>query len=285
MVRYIVAPAAGTPADEAVIGCALAVAAIFGAHVDFVHVRVDVARVAVAAGSSGAVIAPASIDAMETDETAAEQRARASVTRLCGAAGVPLSPTGSDERKASADFLVQTGNEAKWLAEYGRFADLIVVGRRADGGGDAGIDVLETVLLDSNRPVLIAPAAATPAITGTVVIAWTDSQAALRAVHAAMPLIDRAERVVVLTVDPEEDEAAATERLQRALRWHNAKTTIRHERGGADTVETLRATAKELGAGLLVMGGYGHSPLRELLFGGATSSMLADAELPVLMAH
>jgi nucleotide-binding universal stress UspA family protein len=102
-----------------------------------------------------------------------------------------------------------------------------------------------------------------------------------------MPFIEAAEQVKILTVGEDEKTGEATsERLQRSLRWHNAATAVQHlDGGGRPPVEVLLETAKSIGATLLIMGGYSHSGLREVVFGGFTQRMLAGADLPVLMAH
>ena len=102
-----------------------------------------------------------------------------------------------------------------------------------------------------------------------------------------MPFLEAAERVLIVTVN--EGGAAheeASERLARALRWHNPAVSVRDVvQSGRDAVEVLLQTAREEQAGLLVMGGYGHSRLRETVFGGFTQRILKAADLPVLMAH
>jgi nucleotide-binding universal stress UspA family protein len=285
MIKYIVAPALGTRDDEAVIGTALAVAAAFSAHVDFLHVRLDVALIAVADGGMGAALSQTTIDGLDAGEDDAQARALGAVTRLCEAQKIAFAPA-APVNGASAAFTVETGDRAEWIAGYGRFADLMVLGRIGSESA-ATIDVLETALLESGRPLLIpaSPGAIHP-ITGIVAVAWTDSKASLRAVHAAMPFLARASGVIVLCVDADAAQTATADRLLDALRWHNANTTVHHAPGGpAGLVETLLAAAEQLGASLLVMGGYSHSPLREMVFGGATKSVLENARLPVLMAH
>jgi nucleotide-binding universal stress UspA family protein len=149
------------------------------------------------------------------------------------------------------------------------------------------MDVLEAALMDTGKPLLIAPKVPPADLLGTVVIAWKDTPEAARAVAAAMPLIDNAARVVILSVG--EGDAPADEtciRLQNALRWHNVNTSVKPlTRAGRAPVEVLLEAAGEFGATLLVMGGYSHSRLREVVFGGFTQRILNAADLPVLMAH
>ncbi len=288
MFKHVLVPATGYASDAAVFATALLAAKPFGAHIEFIHARLDVTEVVVAmtaGGIGGGGAVQSVVDKLEEDAKAQEQKAWASFTGFCESAGLP---TGGSSPGAGlcADMVVETGNEGQWVAEYGRFADLVVVGRKRDGE-DVAMDVLEAALMDTGKPLLIAPAAAPTSLLGTVVIAWKDTPEAARAVAAAMPLIDNAERVIILSVgEGDKTTDASCARLQNALRWHNTETTVKTlDRAGRQPVEVLLDAARDLGATLLVMGGYSHSRLREVVFGGFTQRILNGADLPVLMAH
>ncbi len=288
MFKHIVVPATGTAIDASVFQTALLAARPFGAHIGFLHARIDVTEVVVAmsaGGIGGGSGVQTMIDRLESDSKAQEQKAWTGFTAFCESAG--LSTAGAVPGTGlCADMTVETGSEAQWLTEHGRFADLVVVGRTRDGE-DVAMDVLEAALMDTARPLLIAPRTPPQSLLGTVVIAWKDTTEAARAVAAALPLIDHAERVVILSVGEADDaEELSAQHLQRALRWHNAATSVQLLKPDSRApVELLLDTAASLGATLLVMGGYGHSPLREVVFGGFTQRILNQADLPVLLAH
>jgi nucleotide-binding universal stress UspA family protein len=168
---------------------------------------------------------------------------------------------------------------------FGRAADLIVAGRGADHQV-TNRSVLEAALLETGRPLLIPNhRASSTLIGGTVAIAWKDTAQAARAVAAAMPFLARAKETLVLTVAEREEPDESADRLMSNLAWHGfvaSKQVLRP--AGEDAVEMLLAAAQERAA-LLVMGGYGHSRMRELIFGGFTQRVLEDASLPVLLAH
>jgi nucleotide-binding universal stress UspA family protein len=160
-----------------------------------------------------------------------------------------------------------------------------VIGRPGEDEG-VSLDTIEGALIDSGRPLLIPPAAPLTALPETVAIAWKATPQAARALTAASPFLSMAKQIVVLTVvedqrAPEDD----ADRLMTGLRWHGVPISVRHlqpdRHNAADTL--LSAVAEH--AALLVMGGYGHSRLREWIFGGFTLSVLRGAEVPVLMAH
>lgn len=188
------------------------------------------------------------------------------------------------------------------VAEWGRRADFIVLGRPARR--DRAPDWLEirAALFDTDRPVLVAPFRPKSAVTAPaapfgqrVVIAWRDDRRTVRSVLAAMRLLSQAEQVHVLTgVRAEAPEPV----LPEILAEHGIAATLhvlpvrppigpdtRAKSGAGAFGETLLAEAHALGADLLVMGAYAHSPWRELLLGGVTQYMLANADLPVLMRH
>lgn len=185
----------------------------------------------------------------------------------------------------SAQWHQQTGDEAYWVTEYGRSADLLVIGRPAEGQG-VSVDTIETALVGSGRPVLIPSTAPSTALPETIVIAWKAAPEAARAVTAAMPFLATAKQILIVTIADApgiSDEEGA--RLMTGLRWHGFNASTRHiepdPRGAADT---LLAVAEEHGA-LVVMGAYGHSRLRQWIFGGFTQRVIRGAEVPVLMMH
>jgi nucleotide-binding universal stress UspA family protein len=141
--------------------------------------------------------------------------------------------------------------------------------------------------MDTGKPLLIAPATAPASLGRRVVIAWKDTPEAARAVSCALPFIARAEQVTIVSVaDDAESQDPSTARLLRALLWHNKATDARSlVRGDSSAVEVLHREAASLSADLLVMGGYSHSRLRQVVFGGFTRSTLGGADIPVLMAH
>ena len=149
-------------------------------------------------------------------------------------------------------------------------------------------DIAERSLLRTQRPVLLAPQQFTGDLTGTAMIAWDESLQCWHAVSAALPFLRRARAVEVVSVDrdPTGRQASQAEVLAY-LRCHAIKATARVVPPNSSAVgQTLLATAMAAGAGLLVMGAYAHSRLREMLLGGATRHVLQKAAAtPVLMAH
>jgi nucleotide-binding universal stress UspA family protein len=286
MIKTILVPATGSERDNAVFTSALSVARRFGAHLEFLHVRPDAAALAVsmAADGGGATIVGGLINRLEEEASQREERARQLFQGFCEREGLALLDT-PPAPGPSAQWLREIGAEPAWIAEYGQAADLLVIGRPGEDEG-VSLDTLETALLESGGPLLIPPAAPLSAVPETIAIAWKATPQTARAITGALPFLSIAKQIVILTVA--EDQRAPEEeagRLLAALRWHDVPISVRHlrpdERSVADTL--LSAAAEH--AALLVMGGYGHSRLREWIFGGVTLQVLHDAEVPVLMMH
>ncbi|MHA1570718.1 MAG: universal stress protein, partial [Alphaproteobacteria bacterium] len=147
------------------------------------------------------------------------------------------------------------------------------------------IITLEAVLFESGRPVLVVPPGTGLGDYDNIAIAWDGSLEASRAMHGAMPLLAAAGKVVVLAVGEDDRDPAPTEALTATLACHGiAATTRLIAQDGAIGVALLSG-AVEAGCGLMVMGGYGHSRLREMVLGGVTRDVLAASALPVLIAH
>jgi nucleotide-binding universal stress UspA family protein len=288
MIKTILVPATGSDKDNAVFASALAIARAFAAHLEFLHVRPDAAATAVAMASDGggATMLGGLIDRLDDDASQREEKARQLFQGFCEREGLQIGETPPGPQGPSAQWLREIGAEPYWVAEYGRAADLLVIGRPGEDEG-VSLDTIEGALIDSGRPLLIPPAAPLTAVPETIAIAWKPAPQAARALTAASPFLQIAKQIVILTVG--EDQRAPEEeadRLMAGLRWHGVPVSVRHLPPAAESSgpETLLSAAAEHAA-LLVMGGYGRSRLREWIFGGFTLHVLRGAAVPVLMAH
>ena len=287
MIKTILVPATGSDRDSAVFASALTVARAFAAHLEFLHVRPDAAATAVAMASEGggATMVGGLINRLEEEASEREGKAKQLFQSFCEREELAVQDAPPGSQAPSAQWLREIGAEPYWVAEYGRTADLLVIGRPGEDEG-VSLDTIEGALIDSGRPLLIPPAAPLTVLPETIAIAWKATPQAARALTAASPFLSTAKQVVVLTVA--EDRRAPEEeadRLMAGLRRHGVPVSVRHLRPEAQSAaDTLLSAAVEHAA-LLVMGGYGHSRLREWIFGGFTLRVLRGAEVPVLMAH
>ena len=178
------------------------------------------------------------------------------------------------------------------VIEHGRAADLIVASQSDPDWEMSGLfDAPERLALESGRPVLIVPYAGRFGEIGKrVMVAWSGKREGARAVFDALPLLKSADKVTLLCVvgrdsDGESGQLPGAE-IAASLARHGVKVTVRKtmadEIGVAD--EILARLADE-GSDLLVMGAYGHSRLREMVFGGVTRHILRHMTVPTLMSH
>jgi nucleotide-binding universal stress UspA family protein len=193
----------------------------------------------------------------------------------------------SGEWRIATTELVDLGDT---VALHGRYADLIVVGQ-PDPSRPRAAGVPLTALMASGRPLLVVPFAGKfPTVGRNVVVGWNATPEAARAVGAALPLLHGADRVTVLAINPRRGIRGDGDLPAADLALHLARHGITAE--AAHTVtgdltegDALLSYAADLGADLLVTGLYGHSPLRELAFGGVTRTLLEELTIPAFMMH
>ena len=169
------------------------------------------------------------------------------------------------------------------VEERGRRADCIVVEQPSRQDYGISWHALRAALFSSHRPVLLVPHQYAGAFGQRIAIAWRNDERATKAVLSALRCFRRVEHVYLLTGTR---AGAATPNLPSILAEHGVNAEL-HEMpiGSGAFGGSLLRKAHELGADMLVMGAYQHTPLRELLLGGVTRYMLTHADIPVLMQH
>jgi nucleotide-binding universal stress UspA family protein len=198
---------------------------------------------------------------------------------------VPRS--GSAVSGLSFNWLDDAPAGANTVGSYGRVFDLIVLNRPSTESTGLHNRALESGLFESGRPILLSPPIPPEQIATNVLIAWNGSTEQTRAIAFAMPLLKQAKRVTVLSIAggtgvPGPSGEQATRSLQRNGIPASLLTV---ELGGRSTGARILETAAAQGCDLLIKGAYTQSRLRQFIFGGATRHILANATLPVFMAH
>ena len=177
------------------------------------------------------------------------------------------------------------------LMEHGCAADLIMVNQIVeDQTANIEPGLVERVVMESGRPVLIIPQNGTLGEIKFVVVGFNATREAARALFDGLPLLRSAKEVHVVWVDPNQERSVAGEvpgaEAAATLARHGVRATAEGlAAGGINAGEALLQHVNDLGAELLVMGAYAHSRMREYIFGGATQHVLAHAKVPVLMSH
>jgi nucleotide-binding universal stress UspA family protein len=223
-----------------------------------------------------------------------------------GMANVTLDVADDERHRISGDLaaarktfdsIVGSRNDVEWrtaaaqpdrfLIEQARAADLVVVGRRATyDEADPSLGVRPgLVAMECGRPVLIVPPEKDHLSARAVVVAWKDTRESRRAVRDALPILKRADQVLVVTASSSlRDESA--EDVSDWLRRHGVQSRPSVRSGDIpSTAEELLDVAADIGADLIVSGAYGHSRTREWFFGGATRDLLESSRACLLMSH
>ncbi|MBC7861274.1 MAG: universal stress protein [Burkholderiaceae bacterium] len=194
---------------------------------------------------------------------------------------------------ASIETRLVDDDAAGGISVQARYCDLVVVGQTdlRDPSPAVPPDFPEYVLMHCGRPLLIVPhAGGAPFAADKILVAWDASMEATHAVGGALPLLRRAGRVdlVVFNPDPHSEQAHGAQPgadIALYLARHGIAVEVTQQHTEADIGAALLAKAAALSSDLIVMGGYGHSRLREIVLGGTTRSVLDAAAVPVLMAH
>jgi nucleotide-binding universal stress UspA family protein len=178
------------------------------------------------------------------------------------------------------------------IISHGKSADIIIASA-TDPAEVSGVelDCIERVLIGAGRPLLVLPRSNEHVLNlDRIVVGWNGGREAARSVFDALPLLQAAKSVDVVCVDSKNEERVTPEqpgrRIVATLSRHKVKAqAMAMESGGESAGKALLKRATEVDAGLLIMGAYGHSRLREFVFGGATRHVLDDMTRPVLMSH
>lgn len=191
----------------------------------------------------------------------------------------------------SAQWRCVEDNAAQAMAAHGRYTDLVMLGQATGDVRGPADYLVERVILDSPKPVLVIPCTTVKATIGTrIVVAWNGSREAVRAIDAAMPLLVAAREVDVVAVNSQTKSAEQAPIPAADICHHLARHDIKAEARellGTDreAAEIILKWAGDQGSDLLVMGAYGHWRISEIMLGSMTGRVLNSAAIPVLLAH
>src|SRR6266568_3980499 len=288
-IKRILVPLPGSVDQTGEIDMALSAAKALGAHVEalFISQPPPVARGGVRVSEYGgrtAAVAP-NWYAEERDRTVRDARER--FAGACAAVGIPLlSANDEPGARLAASWREVEGPYVETAVQRAGAFDLMVAASATVM--ESLMAIAEQSLLQTRRPVLLAPARLQSDLTDRVMIAWDESPECWHAVSAAIPFMHLAKSVRVISVDRDASNRQASQAEVLAyLRCHGIGATEQVVAPESRSVgDTLLAVGAEHEAGLLVMGAYSHSRLREMLLGGATRHILKNASArPVLLAH
>jgi nucleotide-binding universal stress UspA family protein len=270
---------------DATLACSIGVAKEFGSYLEGLHVR-PVQPDVIAAGADGFIAAaPDLVAGFEQDARERAEKLRDAFENAVRSAGMPrfLEPGAVGP---VADWHLGAGAAANVLGSYGRIFDLIVVGRPVSDSLTPSTAALEGALFEAGRLLMIAPPSATRIGFDRILISWNGSTETSRTIALAMPFLDRAKSVIVHTVEKGTVPGPSGESLARMLERRGLHVEVVNHPGDDRPVGKVTLDeAQRMGADLIVKGAYTQSRLRQMIFGGATSYILANVEVPVLMSH
>ena len=196
------------------------------------------------------------------------------------------APSQAEGAPVSFSWLTEADPGDIFVASHARVFDITVLGRPGYDPSGPRSSTLEAVLFESGKPCLIAPPTPPRELGNNIVIAWNRSTETALAVALAMPLLHQAKRITILTVEGGTVPGPSGEQLANGLKLNGIEAQAVNVTAGKRTSgEMILEYTASVGADLLIKGAYTQSRLRQMIFGGATSHILANTTLPVFMAR
>jgi nucleotide-binding universal stress UspA family protein len=265
----IMAPLSGGKGDPAVLAAAAELARPFGAEVSGVYAPADVADLMpwMGEGFMGGVQITA-VESLKEAASVGETNARGALA-ACGA-----------EAKSFTNL-----DSPVWasLAVESRLSDVVVFDDEAARGKGPLAEAFQQLVANEQRPTVVARAGLKS--DGVIAVAWDGGKEATRATRTAMPLLEKASRVVILGATAASSRDFEPQRLQEFLAARGVQADVEVVKETGDAAALLLGAARSLGASLLVSGAFGHARLREFIFGGTTRSLLQADSPSLFLSH
>lgn len=287
-IKTILACVSSGESGRNILDAAWRIASKFDAHIEVLHVRADPRGLVpyTGEGMDGSMIE----EIMEVTEREGGERSIAAKNMFDAFCqenpGLTVANSPNGTNGPTICWREENGREDEIVAIRGRLFDFTVVGRPVRESALPSPITLEAALLDTGRPILIAPPKL-PAATGRhVAVAWESSPEAARALSAALPILEKADKVTLLSADPVEAPSIQPSEGVARLAWS----------GISATVETFDVSQEEIGAAylkhaakvsadLLIKGAYSRSRVRQMILGGRTRHIIGHTEIPVFLSH
>jgi nucleotide-binding universal stress UspA family protein len=275
VIKDVVVNLAGRGPQDFAADYAISLGAVFGAHIVGIAFIDDPV---IPDGALGGI----PVDMIEMQREENRKTAETAAARF---------ETGARTAGISAETRIleaSVGGGASLFGAIARRFDLAIVGQAQREHGASEEVMIEAALFESGRPLVVVPYIQRQGLKlDRVIVCWDGGRTAARAIADAMPFLERAKAVDVVIVAEErkQDEITGAKLVQHLARHGIAASARRTSKGDISIENVILSYAADSGADFLVMGGYGHSRLREFILGGATRGILASMTLPVLMSH
>jgi nucleotide-binding universal stress UspA family protein len=291
MFRTVLVPQTGQSTDGTALELANTLMHEGDGHLSCVYVHDDAAAIAstIQTDAMGVpVVSLGLIEALNEEANAQKLRAKEAFISFCKRNCIAVAEQKVSSGTLSASWKEINADVVTTIATESGYHDATIMARDGEFAEPSSHDI-GSIVISSGRPVFLTPKIWKPRSFRKIAVAWKDTPEAARAVSAALPLLERAKEVSVFsaTEDRALDAAKASARnCNDYLKQHGIFAESRGlDADKTDIAAVLFSEAKAIGADLLVLGAYGHSRLREFVFGGFTRDVLLDAQIPVLLMH
>jgi len=286
-IRSILMPLSSSGQTEERLRGALAVARYFGAQLDILHAQANprqfLPKEALHMSMPAEVVKQIEYTSMQQAAAEANQ-IRTLLQKLCCEEGIVLvDGTDVTQPVPVASWRVVQGLRSELVAELGKVSDLLIIPQPRDGIPTA---TFEAAILRSGRPVLLVPRTMSTFKAERILVAWNGSTEAARAVGLALPLLQCASEVMIVTGNRAKACNPPPDKLKGYLARQGVQACCQVlDNHHSSTGSALLSMANQKQTDLLVMGAFTHRRLHEQLFGGVTRHMVSNSPLPVFMAH
>lgn len=286
----------GTEKELGALDTSFSLAESYAARVRILHVS-PIPSSYVGIYGEGVIESSYVIAAIEKENKERLGRAEQYVKSFAARHNIPLGDknnfiTSDKTNNAVAEFIHLIGDAENIIAGQGRLSDIIVIGRGIKDPNAIYDSAIISAIFDTGRPVLLIPKGknekAAKWSCRNISLAWDGGLEAARAMYNALPFLEHADKIQLLTARGEGEacDLEAEEGIIKYLQCHGIHANgIIIAAGSRTPAEALLMRAKELESDLLVMGAYGHSRFREMILGGLTNHMLEAADIPLLLSH
>jgi nucleotide-binding universal stress UspA family protein len=286
VMRSILVPVEHSRSLASQLETAALMAKQFAAHIAGVAPRSDFSNYLIGAGAGVGATIPVALEDLQREEADRIDRARGDFQQFVRQHEIAWDDGGTPKPHPTATWIEEIGSGDAAVAQLARLYDISVLARPTPDSPVARRQLLETVLFESGRPILISPPEPPQSLARRIMIAWNGSTETTRAISLAMAFLAKAEWVLVFAVDGAMVEGPGAEDVRRMLIRSGIAAEARTKDSNARTAgQTILAEAQRESVDLVIKGAYTHSRLRQMIFGGATSHLINETTIPVLMAH
>jgi nucleotide-binding universal stress UspA family protein len=284
--KSILVPVEHSASLDAQLETAALVAEQFAAHIAGAAPRSDFSNYLIGAGAGVGATIPVALEDLQREEAERIERAHGAFQQFVQGRGIAWGEPATPQTRPTATWIeiVNSGDSA--VAQLARLYDISVLARPTPDSPVARRQLLEAVLFESGRPILISPPTAPQTVGRRVMVAWNGSTEPTRAISLAMDFLAKAEQVLVLAVEGGMVEGPSADDVRRMLLRSGVAAEARTVKPqGRTTGQAILAEAEREASDLVIKGAYTHSRLRQMIFGGATTHIINETVVPVFMAH